>query len=61
MISLTQAFGFRVDRTQGSHHILIHPNGPRPLNLQKVNGQAKPYQIQQFLKAVEQYNLKMET
>jgi hypothetical protein len=39
---------------------MVHPDVPRPLNLQEVGGQAKPYQVRQFLKAVEQYNLSME-
>ena len=30
------------------------------LNLQDVNGQAKPYQVRQLLKLVERYNLKLE-
>lgn len=60
MLKLAEAFGFRLSRTQGSHHIMVHPQVPRPLNLQEVGGQAKPYQVRQFLKAVEQYNLLME-
>jgi hypothetical protein len=30
------------------------------LNLQDVGGQAKPYQINQWLRLVERYNLTME-
>ena len=33
---------------------------PELVNLQEVKGQAKPYQIRQFLKLVERYNLKLE-
>ncbi len=29
------------------------------VNLQEVGGKAKPYQIRQFLKIVERYNLKI--
>ena len=60
MLTLAQAFGFRLDRIEGSHHIMVHPNVPRPLNFQKVGGQAKPYQVRQFLKLIEQHNLGME-
>jgi hypothetical protein len=60
MMTLAKAFGFRLDRIEGSHHIMVHVEVPRPLNLQEVHGQAKPYQIRQFLKVVEQYNLTME-
>ena len=57
---LTVAFGFRLDRTSGSHHIFTHPNIPELLNLQDVRGEAKPYQIRQLLRLVERYNLKLE-
>ena len=60
MLRLAEAFGFRLARTEGSHHIMVHPEVPRPLNLQEVHGQAKPYQVRQFLKLVEQYNLALE-
>lgn len=60
MVALVNAFGFRLSRTQGSHHIFTHPGIPELVNLQNVHGQAKPYQIKQFLNLVERYNLKME-
>lgn len=59
MVSLVQAFGFRLVRVSGSHHIFVHSKTPEPLNLQEVDGQAKPYQMRQFLKLVERYNLEM--
>jgi len=33
---------------------------PALLNLQEVRGEAKPYQIRQFLRIIERYNLQME-
>jgi predicted RNA binding protein YcfA (HicA-like mRNA interferase family) len=57
VLALAQALGFRVDRIRGSHHILIHPEIPRPLNLQKHKAQAKPYQVRQLLMLAEEYNL----
>jgi hypothetical protein len=33
---------------------------PELLNLQELGGQAKPYQIRQFLKLVEKYDLRLE-
>jgi HicA toxin of bacterial toxin-antitoxin, len=57
---LVEAFGFVLDRIHGSHHIFVHPGIPELLNLQDVGGQAKPYQIRQFLRLVERYNLQME-
>ena len=57
---LLSAFGFELDRVSGSHHIFKHPDIPELINIQKVRGQAKPYQIRQFLKLVERYNLHLE-
>jgi predicted RNA binding protein YcfA (HicA-like mRNA interferase family) len=60
MTALVGAFGFRLSRVKGSHHIFVHPQVRELVNLQNVNGKAKPYQIRQFLRLVERYNLKME-
>jgi hypothetical protein len=57
---LVEAFGFRLTRVSGSHHIFVHPAISELLNLQELNGEAKPYQVRQFLRLVEQYNLKLE-
>ena len=57
MIVLVQAFGFDHVRTQGSHHIFAHPQISELVNLQNVKGQTKPYQIRQFLRLVEKYDL----
>jgi len=59
-VGLIEAFGFRLSRTSGSHHIFTHPDVRELVNIQNANGQAKPYQIRQFLKLVEQYNLQLE-
>lgn len=60
MITLVEAFGFHLSRISGSHHIFVHPEVKELVNLQQANGQAKPYQIRQFLKLVERYNLEFE-
>lgn len=60
MVSLIEAFGFRLSRVRGSHHIFEHPEIPDMVNLQSVKGQAKPYQIRQFLIVIEQYNLTLK-
>lgn len=57
MVALVQAFGFRRSRISGSHHIFVHPSVPQLVNFQEVDGQAKPYQIRQFLRLVERHNL----
>lgn len=57
MVTLVEAFGFRLSRVSGSHHVFVHPDVPQLLNLQNVDGKAKPYQVRQFLRLVERYNL----
>jgi len=57
---LLQRFGFRLIRSSGSHRIFSHPGIPELLNLQDVRGEAKPYQIRQFLRLIEWYDLKLE-
>ena len=60
MVNLVQGFGFKLSRTDGSHHIFVRPDVPELVNLQDVEGQAKTYQIRQFLKLVERHNLRLE-
>ncbi len=60
MRRLVEAFGFELRRTSGSHHVFVHPHVPELVNLQDVRGQAKPYQIRQFLRLVERYALTLE-
>lgn len=56
-VGLVEAYGFRLSRVNGSHHIFTHPIVTELVNLQEVKGQVKPYQVRQFLKLVERYNL----
>jgi len=58
--NLLQGFGFQEKRVSGSHHIFAHPDLPELLNLQEVGGEAKAYQIRQFLRLVERYALRLE-
>ena len=57
LVTLIEAFGFRLARTSGSHHIFAHADVPELVNIQNVKGKAKLYQIRQFLEILEQYNL----
>jgi len=59
-VRLISAFGFKLDRVNGSHHIFIHNDIDEIINIQNVKGEAKPYQIKQFLKVIELNNLKLE-
>lgn len=60
MVNLVEGFGFRLERVSGSHHIFVHVDMPELVNLQSEDGKAKPYQIRQFIRLVERYNLKLE-
>ena len=60
LTALVLAFGFRLSRISGSHHIFTHPQVRELVNLQDVHGRAKPYQVRQFIKLVERYNLQLE-
>ena len=57
--ALARAFGFRLSRVSGSHHIFAHQNVRELVNLQEVEGKAKPYQVKQLLALVERYNLSL--
>ncbi|MGP0067200.1 MAG: type II toxin-antitoxin system HicA family toxin [Isosphaeraceae bacterium] len=60
LLKLAQAFGFELARINGSHHILVHPDVDHPLNLQEVDGKAKPYQVRQLIRLVEENDLNFE-
>ncbi len=60
VVSIAEAFGFQLDRINGSHHIYLHPDVPEILNLQNANNKAKPYQIKQMLTIIERHNLQFQ-
>jgi len=58
-VVLLERFGFVLDRTRGSHHIFVHPDIAELLSVQpRKDGKAKPYQLRQFLKLIEEYSLR---
>lgn len=59
-IIIVEAFGFSCARVDRSHNIYKNMKVAEIINLQSVNGEAKPYQIKQFFALVEKYNLEME-
>ena len=59
-VDLVEAFGFREARQEGSHHVFVRADISELLNLQPVRGEAKPYQIRQFLRLVQRYNFRLE-
>lgn len=56
---ILEAFGFALERVNGSHHVYRHPAASRPLSIQPRGNMAKPYQIDQFLDIVEEFGLKI--
>jgi len=59
-IGLVESYNFSLTRIHGSHYIFKHNQYGELVNIQNVKGEAKPYQIRQFLKIVEKYNLKLK-
>jgi hypothetical protein len=60
IVDLVRGFGFEIVRIRGSHHIFHRPGVSEMLNLQEVNGGAKPYQVRQLLRIVERHDLRLE-
>ena len=52
-----ELFGFKYRGGKGSHVVYVRGGVRWPLVFQNVKGKAKPYQVKQFLKIVEEYNL----
>ena len=57
---IVDAFVFVLVRAKGSHNIFLNKEINEIINIQNYKGEAKPYQIKQFLSLVEKYNLKMD-
>jgi len=55
---LVEWFGFLRKGGKGSHQTYFHPGSREILDLQPLQGEAKPYQIKQFLRLVDLYKLK---
>ena len=56
---ILEAFGFSLERVNGSHHVYRHRAASRPLSIQPRSNRAKPYQVDQFLDIVEEFGLKI--
>ncbi|RLI77115.1 type II toxin-antitoxin system HicA family toxin [Archaeoglobales archaeon] len=52
-----ELFGFKYRGGKGSHVVYVKEGIEEILVFQNVGGKAKPYQVKQFLKIVEKYNL----
>jgi hypothetical protein len=54
---IAEAFGFQTRRGSGSHRIYFREDFREILNFQNDEGWAKAYQVRQFIKIIERYNL----
>ncbi len=52
-----EVFGFKYRGGKGSHVVYVKDGIKEILVFQNVKGKAKPYQVKQFLKIIEKYNL----
>jgi len=59
-IVLLNHFGFELRRINGSHHIYKNYAIGKSINVQNDKGEAKSYQIKQFLQIIEEYELEVE-
>jgi len=57
LCKIVELFGFKLKGMKGSHRIYMREDVREILNFQEVKGMAKPYQVRQFLRIVENYNL----
>ena len=52
-----ELFGFKFKGGKGSHRVFVREGVKELLNFQDVKGKAKPYQVRQFIRLIEKYNL----
>jgi predicted RNA binding protein YcfA (HicA-like mRNA interferase family) len=58
--ALLAKLGFHLNRVSGSHHIYLHPKVTRPLNIQPMGKDAKPYQVRQLWNIIEEFGLTLD-
>ena len=57
---LLEAFGFRLTRVSGSHHVYGRAGIDRPLIIQPNGKDANTYQVEQFLDMIEAQGLSLD-
>lgn len=57
LCAAAKVFGFKFRGGKGSHRIYKREGVKELLNFQNVKGKVKPYQVKQFLKVIDKYNL----
>ena len=56
-VQILKAFGFSHQRTNGSHQIYFNIIINKDINIQNFKGEAKSYQVRDFLKLIQRYEL----
>jgi len=57
LCQIAEAFGFKTRKGTGSHRVYFRDGICELLNFQNEDGWAKAYQVRQFIKIIEKYNL----
>ena len=57
LCQIAEAFGFQTRKGTRSHRVYYRDGVREILNFQNVGGRAKAYQVKQFIKIVENYDL----
>src|SRR5258707_2911181 len=57
--ALLKAFGFRLVRVTGSHHMYWHDRASRPLSVQPAGKDAKRYQVRMLLDMIDELGLRL--
>ena len=60
LCSIAEKFGFRFRGGKGSHRIFVKDGIRDILNFQNAGGKAKPYQVRQLIKLIEDHGLDEE-
>lgn len=58
---LVEAIGYVLRRQKGSHHVFTHAARPAlpMVNLQSDGASAKPYQVRQVVRLIDEHNLEI--
>ena len=57
LCKIAEDFGFQTRKGAGSHRVYFREEIQEILNFQNEGGWAKAYQVRQFIKVIEKYNL----
>ena len=57
LCKIAEALGFQARKGTGSHRVYFQEGIQEIMNFQDEGGWAKAYQVRQFIKVIEKYNL----